>query len=241
MSFSLVPSFLQVAFSSDKKFFVQIKELTGVAPRNLLLYKNSLRHSSASNDEKQSNERLEFLGDAILSSVVAEYLFSKFPFKDEGYLTELRSKMVSRSQLNSIAIKMGIDQLLDYNMNDVYLSKNSMSGNALEAIIGAVYVDRGFDKAQNFILHKIIKPYLDIAEVEISEFNYKSKLLEWGQKNGKTIVFSILSETRVKRNSLFKIGAIINGEEMGNGEDFNKKNAEKKAAKEAFLKLGLLQ
>ncbi len=224
---------------AEPGFEQHIRNLTGLRPIQLDWYRQALRHSSVADAQHPSNERLEFLGDSVLSMVVADYLFRKFPVKDEGYLTEVRSKMVSRNQMTNIALKMGIDQLLEFNKADVYLSKNAISGNALEAVIGAIYLDRGKDSAHWFIVHKLIQPFLDIEEIEITEFNYKSKLLEWGQKNATQITFRLLEESRMQRNTLFKMVVMVNREEYGFGQDYSKKNAEKKAAKEAFLKLGL--
>lgn len=221
-------------FSKKVTFSSRVKQLTGLAPSNAGLYQMAFRHSSTSEEEYESNERMEFLGDAILSAVVANYLFKKFPYKNEGYLTDIRSKMVSRNQLNSIAHKMGMDQFITFNNSDPLLNKKSLAGNALEALVGAVYLDRGFKSAEKFILKKIVKPFLDIAEIEISEFNYKSKLLEWAQKSGKSLTFAVKNHSRHRHRSIYKVAALINGEECGVGEDTNKKNAEKMAAKNAF-------
>jgi ribonuclease-3 len=216
-----------------------VKQLTGTAPSNIHLYHHAFRHSSTTEEEFESNERLEFLGDAILSAVIADYLFKKFPYKNEGYLTDIRSKMVSRSQLNVIANKMGIDQYMKYNAADPLINRRSLAGNALEALVGAVYIDKGFKSAARFILKKIVKPYLDIAEIEISEFNYKSKLLEWAQKSGRSLTFAVKHHSRHRHRSLYKVAALIDGKEYGIGEDTNKKNAEKDAAKNAFKALNI--
>jgi len=213
--------------------------LTGQPPVNLQLYHTAFRHSSISENEYDSNERLEFLGDAILGAVIADYLYKKFPYKAEGYLTDIRSKMVSRSQLNSIAHKMGIDELMTYNDADALLNKKSLAGNTLEALVGAIFLDKGFQKAKNFILKKIVKPFLDIEEIEISEFNYKSKLLEWSQKNGRSLQYTVKHHSRSRHRTLYKVAAVIDGKEYGMGEDTNKKNAEKLAAKQTFEVLNL--
>jgi ribonuclease-3 len=213
--------------------------LTGFRPANVQLYHLAFLHSSLSAETNLSNERLEYLGDAVLSLVIADYLFLKFPYKDEGYLTDLRSKMVSRSQLNVLAMKMGIEEMLQYNKQDSFLSKKSISGNALEALIGAVYLDYGYEGAKKFILRKLVAPFLDVAEVEASEFNYKSKLLEWAQKNSVKAEFKVVEEKRNARFSFYKVDLLVDGNVAGTGEDNSKKNAEKKAAKEAFGKLGI--
>jgi len=136
-----------------------------------------------------------------------------------------------------IAHKMGIDQFMKYNSTDPLLNRRSLAGNALEALVGAVYLDKGFRSSQRFILKKIVKPFLDIAEIEISEFNYKSKLLEWAQKSGRSLTFAVKHHSRQRHRSLYKVAALIDGKEYGIGEDTNKKNAEKDAAKNAFKTL----
>ena len=203
------------------------------------LYQTAFRHSSISENDYDSNERLEFLGDAVLSAVIADFLYQKFPYKDEGYLTDIRSKMVSRSQLNLIAHKMGIDEVMTYKESDSLLNKRSLAGNTLEALVGAVYLDKGYPGAAQFILKKIVKPYLDIEEIEISEFNYKSKLLEWSQKSGKSLTFAVKHHSRSRHRTFYKVAALIDGHELSTGEDTNKKNAEKQAAKTAFQLLNL--
>lgn len=230
---------LRQLLSGKPSFYDKIQQLTGVSPGSKQLYKIAFRHSSISTKEYESNERLEFLGDAILSAIIANYLFKKFPFKDEGYLTELRSKMVSRAQLNLIAQKMGIDELIQFNTADSSISKKTLGGNALEALVGAVYLDKGFKRTSNFILKKIVHPYLDVEELEIAEFNYKSKLLEWAQRYGKRLSYAVKGESRQHNRSWYKVAAIIDGIEYGEGVDSNKKNAEKNAARMAFEKLNI--
>lgn len=215
----------------------KIKTLTGYVPKNITLYEQSLRHSSIATDKKTSNERLEFLGDAVLSLVIADYLFKKFPFKHEGYLTDMRSKMVSRQQLNSIAARMGIKDLIVYNKQDKLISKTTITGNALEALVGAVYMDRGYKIAAEFIIKKIVNPYLNVEEVEQSSVNYKSKMMEWGQKSNRKLKYEIVQEGG--RQKQYLIALMIDEVEMGRGMDINKKSAEKKAAQMAFEKLKL--
>jgi ribonuclease-3 len=223
----------------DRRFLNQINDITGITPGNMHVYKLAFVHSSLAEAQHQSNERLEYLGDAILSAVIADYLFQKFPYRDEGYLTDIRSKMVSRNQLNELAVKMGIDKLVQYNKSDTYLSKKSIGGNALEALIGAVYLDGGYELARRFIIKKIVTPYLDVQEVEVNQFNYKSKLLEFAQRTGQRLEYKLLTENRSSRHTRFKVAVYLNGEQMGVGEDTNKKNAEKSAAQQAYAKLGI--
>lgn len=223
----------------DRRFIKSIAEITGITPGNIHVYKLAFIHSSLADEQHQCNERLEFLGDAILSSIIADYLFQKFPYRDEGYLTDIRSKMVSRNQLNDLAHRLGIDKLVLYNKSDTFLSKKSIGGNALEALIGAVYLDGGYELARRFIIKKIVLPHLDIQEVEVNHFNYKSKLLEFAQRSGQRLEYKLLSEIKSNRHTRFKIAVYVNGEEMGIGEDTNKKNAEKNAAQQAYAKLGI--
>lgn len=203
------------------------------------LYRTAFRHSSLGVRGYESNERLEFLGDAVLGAVIAEYLFKKFPYRTEGYLTEMRAKMVSRNQLNNVAVRMGIDELLRYNEADMLLSRRSLMGNALEALIGAVFVDRGYTAARRFVLQKIVKPYLDVEEIELTEFNYKSKLLEWSQKSGKQVSFVVKDYSRSQYRTFYRVAAMVNSEELAVAEDTSKKNAEKAAARLAFERLNL--
>lgn len=231
---------LQLLLSTDdKRFLSEVKSITGITPGNLHVYRLAFLHSSLAAEQHQSNERLEFLGDAVLGTVIADYLFRKFPYRDEGYLTDLRSKMVSRVQLNSLANKMGIVNLVQYNRSDSYLSKKSIGGNALEALVGALYLDGGYALASKFILKKIVAPHLDIAEVESEHFNYKSKLLEFAQRSGQRLEYKTIDHIKHARHTRFKVAVYLNGEEMGRGEDNNKKDAEKNAAKEAYARLGI--
>src|SRR5258707_11643116 len=129
---------------------------------------------------------------------------------------------------------MGVDQMIKYNGVDLQLNKKALAGNALEALVGAIYLDKGFQNAERFIIKKIVKPFLDIEEIEISEFNYKSKLLEWSQKNGRSLYYTVKHHSRSRHRTLYKVAAVIDGQEYGLGEDTNKKNAEKLAAKHTF-------
>ena len=163
----------------------------GFRPKNISLYELAFRHRSVAKEirdgVKDSNERLEFLGDAVLGAIVANYLFSKFPFKDEGFLTELRSKMVSRVYLNKLALKIGIDKLVQYDeSNRLY---KSICGDTFEALIGAIYLDKGFDFTEKVVLNRIIRFHVDIDELEKQELNFKSKVINWAQRNRKSISF----------------------------------------------------
>lgn len=186
---------------------------------------------------KATNERLEYLGDAILSTIVAEYLFKKYPNKDEGFLTKMRSKIVKRQTLNEIADNMGLDVILsEYSMGKM---SSSMLGNALEALVGAIYIEFGYERTKNYVIRNILMKYLDINDLETRDDNHKSQLLEWCQKNGKEVSFATLSKFKLDKRDCFKVAVLINGSEVATSEDFNKKSAEQAAASKAMEKLNI--
>jgi len=181
---------------------------------------------------------LEFLGDAMLNGIVAEYLYKKYPNGDEGFLTKMRSKIVKRKTLDAIGIKMGIDEIMTI-MNKTHISK-SMLGNAVEALIGAIYMENGYAFTRKFIVINILRKYLDIHKLEILDDNFKSRLLEWCQKNGKDINYEVISKYKTDKRDRFKIAVVVGGENIAEADDFNKKNAEQIASEKAMLKLGIL-
>jgi ribonuclease-3 len=205
----------------------------------------AFRHRSVAveikNGAKNSNERLEFLGDAILGSVIAELLFKLYPYKDEGFLTEMRSKIVSRANLNQLAKRLGLDEHIEYDNKSIgYTSKQgALLGDTFEAMIGAVYMDKGYNFTRNFLLNRIIKPHVDIHTLEQTETNFKSKLIEWCQRHGKDITFEIVPNEEGENTKLFTVQVNVDGENCATGRDYNKKNAEKLAAEKAcdFLKI----
>lgn len=219
----------------ERNLFASVTRIAGRKPKNFDLYKLALRHSSISD---HSNERLEFLGDAILDSVIAEYLFRKFPFKNEGFLTELRSRLVKRESLNILAEKTGLCNLIEFNKKITGRSR-SMYGNAMEAFIGAIYLDHGYNYSYHFIINYLIKPYFDIQEVIESNRNFKSTLIEWAQKNDKNIEFKIVKEAGEKHNKVFNSIVLVNYEEVGRGSGSSKKKAEQSAAEQACKTLDI--
>ncbi|WP_316819628.1 ribonuclease III [Pedobacter gandavensis] len=232
-------------FSTDKVFIKKLKNILGFVPGNTVLYKMAFRHRSVAkvlkNGSRSSNERLEFLGDAILGSVIAEVLFKAYPYKEEGFLTEMRSKIVNRANLNQLARKMGFDQLMVFDQKAVNIQTkhHSMLGDAFEALVGAVYLDKGYNYTKDFLLKRIIKPYIDIHTLELTETNFKSKLIEWCQRHGKDISFDMIQNTEGDSAKLFTISAVVEGESYGIGRDYNKKNAEKLAAEKACEALSI--
>ncbi len=230
----------------DRVLRAGIKNLIGFGPGNLELYKKAFRHLSASEKIqfttlKNSNERLEFLGDAVLDMVIAEMVFKKFPFKGEGFLTEVRSKIVSRKQLSTMAMKIGITTFIE--VEDV-LAKNrhvmsSLAGNALEALVGAIYLDKGYNATRKFVYKKLLKPHIDLDDIHNLHINYKSLVNQWAQKSKKQLDFKILTEKGDSKSGKFKIALVIDGEEIATAENYSKKNAEKIACAKAAEILGL--
>lgn len=220
------------AFSKHKKLYIALKNILGFYPKNISLYLLAFKHKSAGVVEKKTtinNERLEFLGDAVLGTVVAHYLFKTFPYKDEGFLTKMRSKIVSRTQLNLLARKMGIDELLDSNLNNK-IKYSSINGDAFEALIGAIYLDKGYEKTKRFIIERVIKFHLNIDEIETKETDFKSKLVEWSQKEKHTLLFEVIEDPTAVNNMQFTVRITINGEEKSRAIHHSKKKAEQIAA-----------
>lgn len=240
-------SFYKLHLSSDREYVKVLRNLLGFVPGNLSLYQMAFRHKSVAmtirEGAKNSNERLEFLGDAVLGSVVAEILFKKYPYKGEGFLTEMRSKIVSRANLNQLSRKLGLDELIQYDSRMIHspnMQAGSLLGDAFEALIGAVYLDKGYAFTKNFLITRIIQPHVDIQTLESTETNYKSRLIEWGQQTGKEVVFVLSDQSDISNPRIFTIDALVNGEVFGTGKDYNKKSAEKIAAEKACEVLSVL-
>lgn len=239
---SLVRQVYNLFFSSQKSFTKRILRTIGIVPANLNIFKLAFTHKSTSENKNHavtSNERLEFLGDALLSTIVAEYLFKKYPNSNEGFLTKMRSKIVKRKTLNQIADDMGLDVLL-LEYNDTRLS-DSMKGNALEALIGAIYLEKGYRKTKSIVIKRILMRHLNIHALEDKDDNYKSQLLEWCQKKGRSVDYRLLEKFKFENRDRFKIAVVINGDEVAVAEDFNKKSAEQSASKKAITSLGISQ
>ncbi len=221
-----------------------MRGVLGYTPANLHLFKKAFLHKPDKVDRYQgarNNERLEFLGDAMLGMVVGEYLFCKYPGSDEGFLTKMRSKIVKRKSLNKIADKMDLMELLQYYNKDVRISP-SMLGNCLEALVGAVYLDGGYYRTKRFIIKKMLRGgYLNIHELETYDDNYKSQLLEWCQKHNKIVTYKVVSKYKQDKRDRFKVAVIIDDKEMAIADDYNKKSAEQTASEKALLSLGVLQ
>lgn len=223
----------------NREFKKQLSNVLGFTPGEITLYKTALSHRSVREGADENNERLEFLGDAVLSSIVAHYLFRKYPYKGEGFLTEMRSKMVNRQKLNDIALKMGLKKITFYNKYDNALKISQIFGNTLEALIGAVYLDKGYAGTHRWVEKYIIMPHMFMEDLEDVEINIKNRLYGWANKNGKVLEFETLDEKFENGRRLFTIGATVDGELIAEAKGFNKKDASQIAAQLAVDKLGL--
>jgi len=193
--------------------------------------------NNALTQNNQHNERLEYLGDSILSTIVAEYLFKKYPGRNEGFLTKMRSKIVKRKTLNKLATDMGLDIILS-TYSQGKMSK-SMLGNAFEALVGAMYIERGFIWTRDYMISEVLLKHLDIHELELMDDNFKSQLLEWGQKNSINVDYRLVSKYKMDKRDRFKVAVLVGGEEVANADDFNKKAAEQHASELALQKLNI--
>lgn len=227
-------------FKSKDPLYRAIYNLTGYKPKNISLYRLAFTHSSARLETeigyKKNNERLEYLGDAVLDLIVAELLFKKFPFRDEGFLTEMRSKVVNANFLDQMARKLGLDALLQetsgYQKNQKP-SKN-MNADVFEAFIGAFYLDHGFARTSQFLQKRVLKVFVDFEALVHTESNFKSRLVEWSHRNNKKIAFEVSDMQQHGRHKQFVVELWVDDQVVTKGVDINKKQAEQKAA-EAFL------
>ena len=224
---------------AEKDLARYINNVFGFYPHNITLYQLAFTHKSVGTKKLNgitiSNERLEYLGDAILSSIVAEYLFKKYPTKQEGFLTEMRSRIVSRSSLNKLSMKLGFDKMVMYaKSHDHHAQFRSIGGNAFEAFTGALFLDRGYNFTRKIIINHIILIHLDIDDIEKNDVNYKSKILEWAQKERHQVEFKHIGTKGEGFEKLYVIQVIIDNKEYGQASDFSIKGAEQLAAEKTW-------
>lgn len=224
--------------SSRKEFYSFIKETTGFSPLKLRLYDLAFIHKSASSTDLMgqpvNNERLEYLGDAVLGAIVADYLYNRFPRKDEGFLTQMRSRIVNRSFLTQLTFKLGLNHFVTSNTNNVNESSH-IFGDVFEAFIGAIYLDTGYEGAKNFVIKKVLSTYVDVQELERSDNNFKSQLIEWGQKNKREVEFDTQENPDASHDKPPFISIIkIDGKIAGKGEGYSKKEAQQNSACKAL-------
>ena len=233
---------IRVILSEDKELYSSLKNIFGFYPGNIYLYKLAFRHKSLAkelnNGARVSNERLEYLGDAILSAVVADYLFKMFPIKGEGFLTEMRSRIVSRVALNKVSQKLGLDKLIQASAegNNVY---KSMNGDAFEAVMGAIYLDKGYQFTRRVIIEKVIQQHFDLDELENNDTNYKSRIIEWAQRDKHSVEFLLLSEVGHGYTKQYVVEVLIDKLPYGKGRDYSIKGAEQNAAMKTLIELDI--
>lgn len=212
----------------------------GYRPTDIALFERAVTHKSFSNNnEESSNERLEFLGDSIIDAVVAEFLFNRFPSEDEGYLTKIKSKMVSRKTLSDIAEEMGMRKVLRYHKGRS-INLATLEGNAFEAMIGAVYLDGGYESARKSLRNYVFRNFVDVNKILEEEIDFKSRLFIWSQKNKLGLEFSVISEVNHGSNWEYRVMVVINEHNYGMGIGPSKKGAEQAAAKETLELLGVI-
>lgn len=229
---------IRLLFRKEKESYLRFYQILGFYPRDIRIYEQALLHKSSSikSDKGRllNNERLEFLGDAVLDTVVADILYHRFEGKREGFLTNTRSKIVSRETLNRVAEEIGLLGLVKFNTRQS-AHNNYMGGNAFEALIGAIYLDKGYEVCKQFIENRIIGKYIDVEKISRKEVNFKSKLIEWSQKNRMELSFVLLEQGYDEFNSpTFESEVIIEGIHAGRGKGYSKKESQQVAAQESL-------
>jgi ribonuclease-3 len=230
-----------IYITNKQEFPTGIRKILGFRTTNLRIYEVAFIHRSASfslpDGQRINNERLEFLGDAVLDAILSDYLFEKFPDANEGFMTKIRSRIVNREILNQLAVSMGIDKILVSNVSSNHSVRN-LYGDALEALIGALFVDKGFKKTKNLFIKRVLNRYLDLKKIIETDTDYKSLVFEWIQKNRTNLTFAYKEDYNFKfKKSVFSATLIINKEEFGTGQGASKKEAEQEAAGKAWAKL----
>ncbi len=229
-------------FSSPRKeFYLFLKDLLGFFPENLKLYDIAFIHKSASMVDSQgsfvNNERLEYLGDAVLGAIIADFLYNRFPQEDEGFLTKMRSKLVNREFLTKLTYDLGLDIFIESNTKNT-LEKSHIYGDALEALIGAIYLDKDYMTTKYFVTKRILSQYVDLYRIEQEDSNFKSRLIEWSQKEKKDLKFDTFDNTpEGGKHPMFSATVSIDGNKSGTGKGSSKKEAQQNAAKEALKKI----
>lgn len=228
----------------DRVLSKAFSHIIGRKPYNIHLYSLAMKHTSVAFENKEgfreSNERLEYLGDAVLGAVVAEYLFKRYPFKDEGFLTEIRSRIVNRESLNHLAIKIGLSQLVEFEgKKRGAQTHKSIYGDAMEAFIGAIYLDMGFHFCRRYIVKKLLMQHYDLHEIVDTTTNFKSLIIEWAQKNNKEILFETSKQEGKKHSRQFNVQLQVDGVLVAEGKGLSKKKAEQDAARRASETLNL--
>ncbi len=222
------------------EFYTAVKKIITFSPKNLSFYQKAFTHRSLNKKTSEGNtisyERLEFLGDAVLGMVIAAHLFKKVPTGDEGYLTKMRSKVVSREHLNELGRDLNLIKFVRTSVPSNQFGQN-IHGNLFEALVGAIYLDRGFSYCEKFIQKRVIKPYVDIQKLEGKIISYKSLFIEWCQKNKKEFKFNVYEDTGKENLKYFAVKLQLDDKTVAKARATSKKKAEERAAKRAYYKL----
>ena len=232
---------IRLLFRKDRESYFCFYRILGFFPRRIKYYQQAVLHKStfvrSEGGRPLNNERLEFLGDAILDAIMADILFKRFEGKREGFLTNTRSKIVQRETLNKLAVEIGLDKLVKYNVRSAS-HNNYMYGNAFEAFIGAIYMDQGYSRCKQFIEQRILKEYIDLDKMSRQEVNFKSKLIEWSQKCKFEVSFELINQVMDKDHSpMFQTEVKVEGLSAGMGTGYSKKESQQNAARMALKKI----
>lgn len=225
----------------DKAFKQGLKQLLGFSPSNLSLYHQAFRHSSVKTIKKKelnSNERLEFLGDAVLGLIIADYLFKIYPYENEGFLTQLRSRMVNGQVITTLAQKFGLDTYLQSDLSKKEKVKSSAYGDAFEALVGAIYLDKGFEVTKKFLIERVIKVHIDLAQLKETDTDFKSQLQVLMQRQRKKFEYRLLSDSHNGREKIYHVQVFIENEPHADFQHYSKRVAEQKAAQLTLERLG---
>lgn len=224
--------------NEDGIFFEAIEKILGFTPKNINYYKKAFTHRSSNKSDVKGNpinyERLEFLGDAMLSAVIAAHLFSKAPAGDEGYLTKMRSKIVSREHLNELGRDLNLITFIESKVPTSHFGEN-IHGNVFESLVGAIYLDKGYDFCEKFIHKRVVVPYVDIAKLEGKVISYKSLLIEWCQKEKKSFHYDVFEDNGISGERLFGVKLSIDNKVIAKSRAASKKKAEEIASKRAYF------
>ncbi|MFC4095704.1 ribonuclease III [Euzebyella saccharophila] len=224
----------------DGDFFLGMTKILGFKPKNLDIYKRAFLHRSANKKDKNGTpmnyERLEFLGDSMLGTIISKHLYDQVPEGDEGYLTKMRSKIVSRKHLNELGKDLGLISFVQSRIPKTHFGEN-IHGNVFEALVGAIYLDRGYKYCEKFIAQRVIEPYVDIEQLEGKVISYKSLIIEWCQKQKKTFDYNVYEDTGNDTLKHFAVKLSIGGRVMAKARATSKKKAEERASKRAYYAL----
>lgn len=225
-------------FSPHKDFARKIEKITGFVPIKLSLYQLAFKHKSV---DKKNNERLEFLGDTVLDAIISHEIYLRFSDKSEGDLSKLRAKAVSRNQLNAIGFSLKLVKLLKYKIPTSSGTPSNLSGNTLEALVGAVYLDVGYDDCRIFVRNKLLKPYISWDKLDKEIIDFKSLMFNYAQKENLLLNFNVIEDTLGANHNRFEVSVALEGEELARGKGKTKKSAEQQASKHALKFLNILK